>query len=76
MQKTVEKIVVLGTGTMAVGIAAGFIDAGMDVVVLGRSLDKAQTVLAGARQLAQTLAAGAPRPAVDVSAGTINDWND
>jgi 3-hydroxybutyryl-CoA dehydrogenase len=72
----VEKIVVIGTGTMAVGIAAGFIDAGMDVVVLGRSEDKARATLVGAQKLAEGLAAGAARKPAAVFTGTIEGWND
>lgn len=71
-----EKIVVMGTGTMAVGIGAGFIDAGLDVVFLGRSTDKAQRALDEARKLATGLAAGASRPAVTASVGLIDSWND
>ena len=37
-----EKIVVIGTGTMAVGIGAGFIDAGFHVVMLGRDSGRAE----------------------------------
>ena len=71
-----EKIVVIGTGTMAVGIAAGFIDAGMEVVVLGRSIEKAQATLTGAHKLAAALASGAPASRALTMAGTIADWND
>lgn len=71
-----EKIVVVGTGVMAVGIGAGFIDAGFDVVFLGRSLDKAEQTLAEARVTAQGLAAGASRKPVSASVGLIDSWND
>jgi 3-hydroxybutyryl-CoA dehydrogenase len=72
----VEKIVVIGTGTMAVGIAAGFIDAGMEVVILGRSEEKARATLAGAQKLAEGLGAGAPRQPVAAFTGTIEEWSD
>jgi 3-hydroxybutyryl-CoA dehydrogenase len=71
-----EKIVVIGTGTMAVGIGAGFLDAEMEVVFLGRSIDKAQAALTAARKLALGLADGAPRKAVATAVGTVDDWND
>lgn len=71
-----EKIVVIGTGTMAVGIGAGFIDAGMDVVFLGRNTGKAEKALADARKTALGLAAGAARKPVSASAGLIDSWND
>ncbi len=70
-----QTIVVLGTGTMAVGIAAGFIEAGMPLVVLGRSIDKAQATLADARKLAQTLGAQVPSDA-SLQAGLIDEWNE
>ncbi len=71
-----ERIVVIGTGTMAVGIVAGFIEAGMEVVVLGRSIEKAQAALAGAQALADTLASGKPRTRAMATTGTIAAWND
>jgi 3-hydroxybutyryl-CoA dehydrogenase len=42
------KIVVIGTGTMAAGIAAGFIAEQYSVVILGRSIEKAGSCLAKA----------------------------
>jgi 3-hydroxybutyryl-CoA dehydrogenase len=70
-----EKIVVLGTGTMAVGIGAGFLASGMDVVMLGRTAPKAQDALAAAARAATALTpAGASLAAG--RAGTIAEWND
>ncbi len=71
-----EKIVVIGTGTMAVGIGAGFIDAGMQVLFLGRDLGRADATLAAARKTAQALAAGAARAPVATGIGLIDSWND
>ena len=71
-----EKIVVVGTGTMAVGIAAGFINAGMELVILGRSEEKARATLAGAQKLAEGLGAGAPRQPAAAFTGTIEEWSD
>lgn len=71
-----EKIVVIGTGIMAVGIGAGFIDAGMEVVFLGRTVDKAQAALAAARKTAVVLAVGDARAPVSPTAGSIDGWND
>ena len=70
-----QTIVVLGTGTMAVGIAAGFIEAGMPLVVLGRSIEKAQTALADARKLAVSLGAQVPNDASH-QAVLIHEWNN
>lgn len=41
-----RKIIVIGTGTMAAGIAAGFIAEQYSVVILGRTLEKADSCLA------------------------------
>ena len=71
-----EKIVVVGTGTMAVGIGAGFIDAGMQVVFLGRDIGRAEATLAAARNTALALAAGAAREPVVASLGLVDSWND
>lgn len=70
-----EKIIVIGTGTMAVGIGAGFIDAGFDVVFLGRDQAKAQKALTQAHQTAASLSSS-QRQAAAGSAGLIDDWND
>ena len=71
-----EKIVVIGTGTMAAGIAAGFIDAGMELVILGRNMARAEAALAAARKTATALAGGAARAPVAAAVGMIDDWND
>jgi 3-hydroxybutyryl-CoA dehydrogenase len=70
-----DKIVVLGSGTMAVGIAAGFMEAGLPVVILARSLAKAQSALTASLQTARELSTKevlAPLHA----AGEIDSWND
>ena len=71
-----KKIVVIGTGTMAVGIGAGFIDAGMDVVFLGRTEGKCQAVSSAARKAAALLAGDGLRTPVSVTVGLIDAWND
>ena len=48
-------IAVIGSGTMAVGIAAGFIAEQYSVLILGRSKDKALQCLQKAVALAQTI---------------------
>ena len=70
-----EKIVILGTGTMAVGIGAGFLTAGMDVAMLGRSTAKARDALATASKMAEALTPDVS-PQADGSAGTLDGWND
>ena len=71
-----DRIVIIGTGTMAAGIGAGFIDAGIEPVFLGRSAAKAQQSLADAHQLALGLAGGADRTPVAGVAGLIEHWDD
>jgi 3-hydroxybutyryl-CoA dehydrogenase len=71
-----DRIVIIGTGTMAAGIGAGFIDAGIEPVFLGRSVAKAEQSLADAHQLAIGLAGGAVRTPVAGVAGLIESWND
>ena len=36
------KVVVIGSGTMGVGIAAGFLAYGTDTIILGRTKEKAE----------------------------------
>jgi 3-hydroxybutyryl-CoA dehydrogenase len=72
----VEKIVIIGTGTMAVGIGAGFMDAGFQVVYLGRSVDKAIATATESKRLASVLAAGASRDYAPSITGLIDQWND
>ncbi len=68
-----QEVVVLGTGTMAVGIAAGFIATGFATVVLGRDAVKAQQACDAAQRLAPTLTDGALAP---IRAGLIDEWAD
>lgn len=66
-------VTVIGTGTMATGIAAGFLGADVPVVVLGRTKEKAQQCLEGAIALCSSDkhdAAGSSR------AGEIDTWCD
>ena len=70
-----QPIVVLGTGTMAVGIASGFIEAGMPLVLLGRSIEKAQSTLSQAQELAKNSGyQGSSNLSHEV--GLIDTWNN
>jgi 3-hydroxybutyryl-CoA dehydrogenase len=66
-------VTVIGTGTMATGIAAGFLEAGVPVVVLGRTQEKAQQCLTDAIDLC---APDKPEAAGSSSVGGIHTWND
>jgi 3-hydroxybutyryl-CoA dehydrogenase len=70
-----DRIVIVGSGTMAVGIAAGFIHAGMEVVVLGRDSARAADCLQQAAKLAQTLPGGASEPA-SMASGVISQFDE
>lgn len=72
-----EKIVVIGTGVMAVGIGAGFLDAGFDVIFLGRDLGKAEKALRDARTTAESISGDTSVAGTQVSgsAGLIDSWN-
>jgi 3-hydroxybutyryl-CoA dehydrogenase len=69
------QVVILGTGTMAAGIAAGFIDAGIPVVMLGRDSAKAQACVEAARQLAAVLRTPS-RTDTPARVGDIAHWAD
>ncbi|MFZ9297466.1 MAG: 3-hydroxyacyl-CoA dehydrogenase NAD-binding domain-containing protein [Hylemonella sp.] len=71
-----ESVVIVGTGTMAVGIGAGFLASGFEAVFLGREPGKAIQALAGARQTA--LGLGALAADVDTlgRTGLIDTWTD
>lgn len=65
---------------MAAGIGAGFVQAGFEVVFLGRSLEKSEKSLSDARALSQVLDSGRSESSALVklsgSAGLIESWND
>ncbi len=72
-----KKVVVLGTGTMAVGIAAGFLSSGCGVILLGRNLERAKAVTSEIIDMAKGLSTGS----TDISSsqlqtGAIDDWSD
>ncbi len=71
-----ERVVVIGTGTMAVGVAGGFAAAGMPVVVLGRDEAKARATLEGAVRIAAAMGGAAAADPAAHAAGTIDSWND
>jgi 3-hydroxybutyryl-CoA dehydrogenase len=66
-----RKVVVIGTGTMASGIAAGFVAGQCSVIVLGRSLAKADACLAKALGLSQQKTLASHRH----ETGLIDTWN-
>ena len=72
-----ERVIVIGTGTMAGGIGANFVAAGMSVVMLGRDQSKARVALDAAVELARSLPPIATAaPANAHSTGIIDTWTD
>jgi len=66
-----HKVVVIGSGTMAAGIAAGFIAEQYSVVILGRSIEKANSCLAKGLALIQ----GAESTDMQHQTGLIDTWD-
>ncbi|MBC7938229.1 MAG: 3-hydroxyacyl-CoA dehydrogenase [Chitinophagaceae bacterium] len=70
-----ERVVVIGSGTMAAGIVAGFVASGFSVVVLGRDAERARLSLEAGRQIARRLGGG-PDDASCHATGILDDWSD
>lgn len=78
-----SKVVVVGTGIMGAGIAAGFIAQSIPVVILGRSLDKADACLEKSIALAKKIGVdgdNAPKDEADIKKqqviGILENWQD
>jgi 3-hydroxybutyryl-CoA dehydrogenase len=67
-----HKVVVIGTGTMAAGIAAGFIAEQYSVVILGRTLEKADSCLKKGMTLSQIISSTKAQH----QTGLIDTWSD
>jgi 3-hydroxybutyryl-CoA dehydrogenase len=75
METSMKKVAVLGTGTMAIGIAAGFISSGYGVILLGRNNERAQSAVPEIMVLAKGLALSSTSPD-QIQTGAIDDWSD
>jgi 3-hydroxybutyryl-CoA dehydrogenase len=71
-----ERVVVIGTGTMAGGIGAGFVAAGLPVVFLGRDPARTRAALVSAIELARSLSPQTCAPNDVHATGTIDGWDD
>ncbi len=71
-----SKVVVIGTGTMGVGIAAGFLASGANIVMLGRTSDKALACLDSIRSCANSLNTEWPKANPSLQSGSIETWQD
>jgi 3-hydroxybutyryl-CoA dehydrogenase len=70
------KVVVIGSGTMGVGIAAGFLAYGTDTIILGRTQEKAENCFEAIRTCATSINPEWQKLGVSLLAGSITDWND
>ena len=71
-----SKVVVIGTGTMGVGIAAGFLASGADIVILGRSTEKAISHLDAIRSCADSINPLWTKHNPTLQSGCIEEWQD
>ena len=71
-----SKVIVLGTGTMGVGIAAGFLAYGANTVVLGRNETKARSIFAAIESCADAIDPSWQSKSGQLFAGSISDWSD
>jgi 3-hydroxybutyryl-CoA dehydrogenase len=78
-----KSVAVIGTGIMGAGIAAGFIAQNIPVVIMGRSIDKADACLDKAIALAKKIGMvgdNATKEDADIKkqqlVGVLEDWND
>ena len=70
------KVVVIGTGTMGVGIAAGFLAYGTDAVILGRTQERAEKCLEAIQVCAKSINSEWQQLGASLVAGSIAEWQD
>jgi len=70
------KVVVIGSGTMGVGIAAGFLAYGTDTIILGRTQEKAENCFEAIRTCTTSINPEWQKLGVSLLAGSITNWND
>ena len=69
-------VIVIGTGTMGVGIAAGFLASGANIVILGRSTEKAMACLGSIQVCAQSINPNWSELNPQLLSGSIDEWQD
>ena len=69
------KVVVIGTGTMGIGIAAGFLAYGTDTVVLGRTPEKAEKCFEAIKSCANSIDPEWQEHGASLQAGSISEWS-
>ena len=70
-----SKVIVIGTGTMGVGIAAGFLAFGANTILLGRDLEKAKLSLSKVEECTDSINPAWRESDAQLIAGTIADWS-
>lgn len=71
-----SKVVVIGTGTMRVGIAAGFLACGTNIVILGRSAKKAADCIQSIKSCANSIHTEWSASKPTLQSGDIQNWQD
>ena len=71
-----SKVIVMGTGTMGVGIAAGFLACGAKTIVLGRDEEKAKSIFASIEACSDAIDPLWRSKSGQLFAGSIADWTD
>jgi 3-hydroxybutyryl-CoA dehydrogenase len=71
-----SKVVVIGAGTMGVGIAASFLAYGARTILLGRDFKKTEFHLSGVEACADSIDPAWRDSGAQLIAGTIEDWSD
>lgn len=71
-----SKVIVIGTGTMGIGIAASFLACGANTILLGRDLAKAKGSFSKIEACADSIDPDWRSGAGSLLAGTISDWSD
>jgi len=71
-----SKVIIIGTGTMGVGIAAGFLASGAEVVILGRSAEKALACRDSIKSCTQSINPLWIESSPQLQSGQIEAWQD
>lgn len=71
-----SKVVVMGTGTMGVGIAAGFLANGTETIILGRSPEKARACMDAIKACADSINPAWSQNNPALISGSIQAWQD
>ena len=71
-----SKVVVIGTGTMGIGIAGGFLACGTDTIILGRSTEKALACLESIKTCADSINNEWGKLNPKLQSGSIDGWTD